>query len=383
MQFSAFIYANLDAIVSDWEAFARTLLPAATSMSDVALRNHSREILIAIVRDMRTSQTEIERFAKSTPTDLAPAASETIAAAHGAMRLAAGFQIAQVVSEFRALRSNVLARWRRFETTRGAVPAIEEIARFNEAIDQMLAESVQRYSSDLAASKDMFLAIVGHDLRSPLHTIELASYALAAPALPEPERLKVARRVRRASTAMGHLIADLLAFTRRRLGRAIPIERAACDLGAVCDEALEDVRAGELEQDFVLHRSGDLNIHADRLRLLQMLSNLLNNAVQHGDKRAPVSLSARGDQAAIVLVIANAGKPIPPEALSTIFEPLVQGPTNAPDMGGRSTSGLGLGLFIVREIVLGHHGTIDVQSSADSGTAFTIRLPRTTSCPSQ
>ena len=376
MKFSAFIEANLDAIVADWEAFARTLVPAATSMSDLALRNQSREILLAIVHDMQTSQTEAERFSKSTQAELLPDASQTIAAAHGALRHAAGFDIAQVVSEFRAMRSSVLTHWRGSETTNGKEPAIEEIARFNEAIDQAIGESVQRYSSAVAASRDMFLAVLGHDLRSPLHGIELASHVLAAAALADETRLKMALRVKRASNAMGGLITDLLEFTRTRLGRGIPIERSACDLGQVCEQALDAARASDPEQEFVLHLSGDLLFQGDRTRLLQVLSNLLNNAAQHGDRNAPVSLRAHGEAEAIVLGVANFGKPIPPDALPQIFEPLVQVPVAMSDRSGRSRTSLGLGLFIVREIVLGHDGTIEVQSSADTGTVFTIRLPR-------
>ncbi|HEY4956434.1 MAG TPA: sensor histidine kinase [Caldimonas sp.] len=376
MKLHAFIEANLDAIIGQWEAFARTLLPAATTMSDLALRNHSREILMAIVKDMQTSQTEVERSIKSKQAELAPAASETIAAAHGAMRHASGFDLAQVVSEFRALRASVLALWRRSGTTGDEAPAIEEIARFNEAIDQTLGESVQRYSSDVAASRDMFLAVLGHDLRSPLQGIETASALLAMPALSDSARLLTAARVRRAAKIMSHLITDLLEYTRSRLGRGIPIERSACDLRQACEEALDAARASDPEQKFVQHVSGDLQIKADCSRLRQVLSNLLSNAVQHGDKRGPVSLSARGEEDAVVLAIANSGKPISAEALRVIFEPLVQVPTTTFELSSRPRTSLGLGLFIVREIVLGHQGTIEVQSSADTGTVFTIRLPR-------
>ena len=376
MMLSAFIEANLDTIVADWEAFARTLIPAATSMSDLALRNHSREILLAIVRDMQTSQTEAERFSKSRQAKVLPDASQTIAAAHGSLRHAAGFDIAQVVSEFRAMRSSVLTHWHGSETTSGKDPAIEEIARFNEAMDQAIGESVQRYSSDVAASKDMFLAVLGHDLRSPLQSIDLTSHLLAAPGLSEAARLTMATRVKRASKVMSRLITDLLEHTGSRLVHGIPIERSECNLGQICEEALYLSRASDPEREFVLQLSGDLRFGGDRLRLLQVLSNLLNNAAQHGDRNAPVSLSACGDEEAIVLGVANFGKPIPPDALTLIFEPLVQLPTTTSDLNQRSRTSLGLGLFIVREIVLGHHGTIEVQSSADTGTVFTIRLPR-------
>ncbi len=377
MKFHTFIQANLDAIVGEWEAFARTLVPAATSMSGIALRNHSREILMAIVEDMQTSQTEIERSSKSRRAELTPAASETVAAAHGALRHVAGFDLPQVVSEFRALRSSVLALWSRFETTGGNALAIEEIARFNEAIDQALGESVQRYSRGVDASRDMFLAVLGHDLRSPLQSIEMASHMLNATVLPEATRLKVATRVRRASNVMSHLITDLLMFTRSRLGRGIPIERFDFDLGQLCNEEIDAVRTSYPERQFVRHLTGDLHIQGDVSRMQQVLSNLLNNAVQHGGESTPIRLSAYGEEDAIVLSIASSGNPIPPNALRVIFEPLAQVPTPTSDLNKRVKTSLGLGLFIVREIVLGHRGTIDVKSSAEA-TVFTVRLPRAT-----
>ena len=377
MKFHTFIQANLDAIVAEWEAFARTLVPAATSMSGLALRNHSREILMAIVKDMQTSQTEVERSSKSRQAELAPVASETIAAAHGALRHVAGFELAQVVSEFRALRSSVLTLWRRSETTHGITTAIEEIARFNEAIDQALGESVQSYSRDVEASRDMFLAVLGHDLRSPLQSIEMASHMLDATVMPEAARLKVATRVRRASKVMSHLITDLLMFTRSRLGRGIPIKRSDFDMGQLCKEEIEAVRTNYPERQFVRHLAGDLHIRGDVSRMQQVLSNLLNNAVQHGGPDTPIRLSAYGEEDAIVLSIANAGNAIPSDALRVIFEPLAQVPTPTSDLNNRQKTSLGLGLFIVREIVLGHHGTIDVKSSAEA-TVFTVRLPRAT-----
>jgi signal transduction histidine kinase len=378
MKFYAFIQDNLDEIVNEWEAFARTILPAATTMSDLALRDHARDILVAIVKDMQSSHTRIERSSRSREAMFAAPAPQTVAAAHGALRHAAGFDVAQVVSEFRAMRSSVLSLWRRSARTAGRVPTIEELERFNEAIDQALGESVQRYSSDIAASQDMFLAVLVHDLRSPLQGIQTASDVLAIPDLAESVRRQAAVRVRRAAKIMSGLITDLLDFTSSRLGRGIPIEPSDCDLRVTCDEALDAVKAIDPDREFVQDASGDLHIWADGARLRQVLSNLLNNAVQHGDERTPIALSACGEQDAVVVAIANSGKPIPPDSLSMIFEPLVQVPTTTSDLNRRPRSSLGLGLFIAREIVLAHRGTIMVRSSADTGTVFTIRLPRET-----
>lgn len=373
MKFHEFIQANLDAIVVEWEAFARTVLPAAKSMSDLALRNHSREILLAIVKDMQEGQTDAERVTKSRQVI---AANETIAAAHGALRQAAGFDIGQVVSEFRALRSSVLALWRRREAHDDQGLAIEEIARFNEAIDQALGESVERYSRDVVASRDLFLAVVGHDLRSPLQGIVMASHLLAAPVLSQPARLQAAMRIRRASENMVGLVGNLLEFTRTRLGRGISIQRTAGDMGRICEEALDVIRSAHPQQKLVQDVSGELHVNVDAVRMRQVLSNLLDNAVQHGSPGTEVSLTARGEESAIVVSVGNFGSLIPVDALRVIFDPLVQMPMTTSDPDRRRLTSLGLGLFIVREIVLGHEGTIDVQSSADTGTVFTIRLPR-------
>lgn len=378
MKLHTFIEGNLEAIGNEWEAFARTLLPAAQSLSAGALRNHSAEILSAIARDMQTTQTEAERARKGRHVEPPGAPTQSMAAAHGALRQAAGFDIAQVVSEFRAMRSCVLALWRRCDTAGGQLPAIEEIARFNEAVDQALGESVQRYSRADAASRDLFLAVLGHDLRSPLQGIAIASRVLtAAPGPSEAARLKAGVRIMQASTVMSRLITDLLEFARSRLGRGIPIERFAADLGQVCQDALDAAAASHPGNEFRRHLAGDLRIRLDVPRMQQVLSNLLNNAVQHGSPGTPVTLSALGDGDAIVLSITNAGHPIPPDAVRLIFEPLAQVATTTFDPHRRPNTSAGLGLFIAREIVRGHHGTIAVQSSAATGqTVFTIRLPR-------
>lgn len=376
MKFSAFIKDNLDAIVADWETFARKL-PAGRTMTTLALRDHSREILMAIATDMELGQSDQERAEESQ--DIAPTDASTTSAAaeHGALRQLAGFDLVQLFAEFRALRASVMAFWQRSEGAETGSAAIEDIARFNEGMDKALAHSVQRYSSEVGASRDMFLAVLGHDLRGPLSGVDMSAMVLAKPGLSDAGRQQASGRIRRACRDMRRLITDLLEYTRTRLGAGMPIERSACDLGPVCEASLEDIRAGNPEQQFVQRLSGDLNLQADAARLQQALSNLLSNAVQHGSPRSPVTLTADGETDAIVLKVSNAGDPIPSDVLETIFEPLVQAPNSTAAMHDRSRTSLGLGLFIVREIVLAHGGTISAASSVEVGTVFTIRLPRT------
>ena len=376
MKFSAFINDNLDAIVADWEAFAMTL-PAGQAMSTLALRDHSREILLAIVGDMELRQSDQERADQAQ--DIVPTEASTTSAAaeHGALRQLAGFDLVQLFAEFRALRASVMAFWQRSEGAAPGSSAIEDIARFNEGMDKALAQSVQRYSSEVAASRDMFLAVLGHDLRSPLSGIDMSAMLFTKPGLSDAARQQAASRIKRAAREMNRLITDLLEYTRTRLGAGIPVDRSACDLGPVCEAALEDIRAGNPEQQFVQRMSGDLILQADAARMQQALSNLLSNAVQHGSRRSPVTLTADGEVDAIVLKVSNMGDPIPSEALQAIFEPLVQAPNASSELHVRSKTSLGLGLFIVREIVLAHGGSITVESSIAAGTVFTIRLLRT------
>ncbi len=376
MKFSTFIRDNLDAIVADWEAFARTL-PSAQTMSTLALRDHSREILLAIASGMDEPHTKPQRAARSRDITPAEGSATTAAAEHGALRQNAGFDLVQLFAEFRAMRASVLAFWHKSDGAGGGHSSVDEVNRFNEGLDQALAESIERYSSEVGASRDMFLAVLGHDLRGPLAGIDMSTLLLTKPGLSEAARLQGAQRIKRASREMNRLITDLLEYTRTRLGAGIPIARALCDLGPVCEESLESIRVGCPEQEFVHRMSGDLTIEADAPRLQQALSNLLNNAVQHGDRESPVQFSAEGDADAVVIKVANAGAAIPADALQSIFEPLVQAPSAGALAHERSKTSLGLGLFIVREIVLGHGGTIAVESSAERGTVFTIRLPRT------
>ena len=375
MRFSVFIKENLNAIVADWEAFAKKL-PAGRTMSALALRDHSREILLAIAQDMELQQTDRER-AEDAQDIIATEESTTSAAAeHGALRQMAGFDLVQLFAEFRAMRASVMAFWQRSDAAQSGASAIEEITRFNEGMDKALAQSVQRYSSEVGASRDMFLAVLGHDLRGPLSGIDMSAMLLAKPDLADAARQQASARIKRASRDMKRLITDLLEYTRTRLGAGIPIEQSACDLGPVCEASLEDIRAGNPEQQFVQQLSGDLTVLADAGRMQQALSNLLSNAVQHGNRQSPVTLTADGEADAVFLRVSNSGDPIPADALQVIFEPLVQAPNANSEAHERSKTSLGLGLFIVREIVLAHGGTVVVESSAESGTMFTIRLPR-------
>ena len=174
---------------------------------------------------------------------------------------------------------------------------------------------------------------------------------------------------------MSTMITDLLDFTGAALGGKMPVSPAAADLGAVCRDVAEEMVVAHPGRALHFRPHGDLAGEWDAARLRQVVSNLLGNALQHGAETGPVELTAAADGPDVVLTVHNEGPPIPPDALPTIFDPLVRGSTPELQMQRRPGS-IGLGLYIAHEIVAAHGGTIGVTSSAGSGTTFTVRLQR-------
>jgi signal transduction histidine kinase len=366
----SFIIEHLPEIVAEWESFARTVSPASATMDSSALRDHVRQMLETIAKDIETWQSNRQQELKSKGLGPVLHGGETAAASHGALRHTAGFDLSELVAEFRALRATVLRLW--VEKKRyGDADSAYEMTRFNEAIDQALAESVATYSGELAKSRDTFLAILGHDLRSPLSALAGAMHILSKPA-GESMRTDALAAGTRSVSAMGGMIRDLLEYTRTRLGKGIPITLAQGNLESVCKAAVSEVSLVYPQTAFRFESGGPLSGFFDSDRMHQVVSNLLNNAVQHGKTGFPVVLVARGDNYNLTLQVKNQGVPIAPELLQVIFDPLVQVPTEESDP--RRVSNLGLGLYIAREIVLAHRGTIHATSSAE-GTVFTVELP--------
>jgi len=374
MRLAQFITDNIEAILVEWEAFAASLNASGQPMTSLALRDHARQILLAIAEDIESSQTDVEQAYKSKGFAPIAEATRTAAMTHGALRYLSGFDLRQLAAEFRALRASVLRLWLK----RGAKDetAFYQMTRFNESIDQALAESIANYSDEVARSRDTFLAILGHDLRSPLSAIVNSSLYLSSPGmLPAGTSLDAARRIGRSSAKMGSLIKDLLEYTRTRLGRAIPISPEPSSMEQICRIALDEIRAAHPERMFRLETSGELRGQFDGERLQQVLSNLLENAVRHGARNQPITLRAYGEADKVTVQVRNQGRPIPPDQLQVIFNPLVQIPSAA-SHEEEDEPGLGLGLYIAREIVKMHGGTMSAESSERDGTIFSARLPR-------
>ena len=367
-----FLDANIDEILAEWEAFARTLLPSAATMDSLALRDHAKQILQAIARDIVTAQSPREQADKSTDDTSQPVTVQTAAAIHGALRHTSGFDLRQLVAEYRALRASVLRLWE--EHTGASQPnAVYQVTRFNEAIDQALAESIANYADGVNKSRDTFLAILGHDLRSPLRTMTVSAAALANPATSAAARADAVAGIQNSALSMNQMVRDLLEYTRSNLGAGIPLELEGANLAQIIRASLGEVQSGYPQRSFRIDTEDDLAVRVDPARMQQAITNLLINAVQHGSSTSPVALVARHADGATTVQVKNNGARIPAEVLQVMFDPVVQ--FEAVRRNPRRSASLGLGLFIAREIAHAHGGTIEAESSEDA-TAFTISIPQ-------
>jgi PAS domain S-box-containing protein len=216
------------------------------------------------------------------------------------------------------------------------------------------------------------LGIVSHDLRNPLGAILLGATGLLE--LDESEWVtKIAQRIHSSAERSTRMISDLLDFTQARLGGGIRLERRPTDLYALARTTIDEVEAAYPDRTVaLLSRAGDTHGTWDADRIVQVVTNLVTNALKYSQAGTPVVVRATGQEGAAELAIHNQGPPIPPERLGRIFEPLQR----ASDQIDLKTRSVGLGLYIVDAIVQAHGGTVGVVSTAEAGTTFTVRLPR-------
>lgn len=374
MRLADFIEGNSEAIITEWVAFAKTRGPAGGDMNLTALRDHAVEMLQRIVADLRTPQTASEQSEKAKGhSDSTEAEPDTPAEVHGAGRAESGFTVTEMVSEYRALRASVIRLWTRASGTL-AGDDLEDLMRFNEAIDQSLAESISRYTENIDRSKEMFMAVLGHDLRTPIGAVIMASQFMLDTETLDATNRTLTTRIVTSARRMNRMVGDLLDFTRSQLGTGVPITRAAMDLAVEAANAVGEARAAHPRSTVTLNTAGDLHGNWDAGRIGQLLANMLGNAVQHGAETSEISVTARGEAKDVVVQVHNRGKAIPSADLPGLFSPFKR---LAPGVAaGTPTSSLGLGLYIVERIVTAHGGTIDVESTDDGGTFFTVRLPR-------
>jgi sigma-B regulation protein RsbU (phosphoserine phosphatase) len=237
--------------------------------------------------------------------------------------------------------------------------------------DQVAVALEMSRLDETAAFRERLIGIIGHDLRNPLQAISMGSdYLLMHGTIGQAE-MKAVRRIAGSASRMAHLIDQLLDFTRARLGSGIVLDRQQSSLSAVCSQVVDEIAVANPSADLQFQAEGDAESLWDRQRLAQVFSNLIKNALQHGAAGRPIVVRLRENHGEVVVEIHNEGPPIAPDLLPRLFDPFRQG---SPQVG-RSTSSMGLGLYIADQVVRAHDGEIAVTSTADHGTTFKVTLP--------
>jgi signal transduction histidine kinase len=369
MRLSQFILDNLESILQQWEDFARTLA-SGRLMSIEALRDDAERMLRFVAADIETGQSREQETAKAVGRGPGlPAGQSSAAHDHGVARAVKRFSLIELVSEYRALRAAVTRMW--LDSASITADSVAQLTRFNEAIDQILAEGVSKFTERLDRDADLFAASVGHDLSNPVNAIAISVPLLSVGGNLTDDQRYAAARIERAAGRLGAMLSELRDFTRTRLGGLAHIETAARDVGALIRNVVDELAPIYGGRRIKCECKGDLVATVDAKRIAQLVSNLVANGLQHGPSDADVTVTAVGDEDSLTVEIHNAGSAIDPARMNTIFDP---GSPRTTDEGH-----LGLGLYIAQQIVLAHDGSLGVRSTDETGTTFSVRLPRRSS----
>jgi hypothetical protein len=372
MNLSSFIAAHREEILRAWEESASTRFRSADEVSFAPLRDNLGELLDAIAQDLngrapaddsRTNQTREHAWTHV----------KAIAEKHGEGRAHEGISLKQMVPEFPALRASVNRLWL------ASLPSMTkrdllDLVEFDAGLDLALMHAVSTFMDQLTRSRVTFLSILGHDLRDPLFTVISAAKLMLEEGFDPAKMHDVASRIVRTGERMHQLVIDLLDFTRSRISGQMPIQRRESDLGHTVRNVADEFSSSHPERALNIEVSGDLHGAWDDKRMSQAIGNLLANAVHHGAEDKPIDISTWGDETEVAIAVHNEGPPIPEERRGQLFDPL--NVVREREATGRDSGHLGLGLYIAKAIVSGHRGQIEVDSSPERGTTFTIHLPR-------
>lgn len=366
-----FLQDHASEILQAWDEFAATVSHEGKTLDQAALRDHAAEILKTIALDLAQPQTALQQDEKGK--GRAPrASSDTPAETHADTRMVAGFAVDAMITEYRALRASVLKIWAR--AGGGTAPRdLTDLTRFNEAIDQSIAESVARYTRQTGTATELFIGILGHDIRNPLSTILTSSEVLVRTG---QLTVKAAAPITNAAIRIKGIIEQVVDFSRVQSNGVMPVHRVPGNLAEQLAKVVEEAQVRHPARTLRLECSGDFNGAWDEGRMGQLLSNLLANALLYGAPDREVSVRMWGTPAQVCFSVHNHGDPIPAAEQHRIFQPLERGLQKRGEAPGPQAQGLGLGLYICREIVRAHGGSLHVDSDAAAGTTFTVSLPR-------
>jgi signal transduction histidine kinase/ActR/RegA family two-component response regulator len=400
MRLGEFILANIEPILVEWEDFARSIWPATLNdpANDPAtLRDHAESILRATAAEMKSDQTAVQQTDKSKGHGHDSAAGGRVDRAsekHGSDRVGSGFELWAVVAEYRALRASVIRLWRE------SCPDpdwrdLDDLTRFSEAIDQSLTEGVRSYteqvkrdreallSNEQAArqdaesanrAKDMFLATLSHEMRTPLNAIVGWVSILRMSGYNEANFAEGLDVIERNTKAQVQLMEDVLDVSRIIAGK-VHLDIRDGDLIKAINEGVDAVRPSADARDITLDVKLDpaaSRVSCDATRVQQIVWNLLSNAIKFAHKGGTVRITLDRERSSSRITVSDDGQGISQELLPYVFDRFRQADSST----RRQYGGLGLGLSIVKHLTEMHGGTVEAYSAGEGhGATFTVRLP--------
>lgn len=370
LRLSEFIRSDEDAIVAAWEDFAQTYLPSAAHMDRVALRDHIIGLLRFIADDLETPQTERERSEKAKgqgPKD--GGAQDSAAETHADLRFVGGFDTVEMVSEFRALRASVTKLWRAvWDDPEDIIP---DLLRFNESIDQVMTESLSRYTEKLNYGGTLFVGTLESDFLVPLTQISKSAQALADSRL-DDQQSRLVSQIKTDTSGVNLMVSDLIDAVRIRIGAGMKLNLAPSDIAAAVTDIVTEFEAEHPERKIVVETSGNLTGNWDLARIRQILSILIVGAMKHGSKVSKIVVAAKAGDQEVALSV-NIKGVIPAKTVATLFDPLDHREDEGMTQTGEDR--LDLGFFIAKGIVTAYGGKVGVVSNEKQGTTVSAYLP--------
>lgn len=367
MRLAQFIRHAREAILAQSLVYAAQI-PALSGSAREVLRNHLPIVLETICLDLEQPQDRAQSIEKSL--GHAPVLSEeTAAQTHGTLRARLGLDVEQLVAEYRVIRSCVLRLW--MEATPPDRFVLEDMLRFNEVIDQAVAESVAFYATEKEKWRNIFLAVLGHDLRDPLSAMLMTAELIER----NGQAAHLGGALLRNGRRLAALLDSLLEYSQLALGDSLQVSRTPVDLAVQCREEVEMLQNAFPHQHMVFAATADAQGLFDGSRVRQALSNLVSNAAQHSPRGSTIEVAVTGGPDRVEVVTRNPAAPLTRPVLEGLFEPLQRRAGAGEDADEDAVRHLGLGLFIVREIARAHQGEVHA-STGDGCIEFKMCLPK-------
>lgn len=346
MRLSDHLRERKQAICDAWMAAVRAEMPQLDELDRSAVVDHLPEFVDGLGHWIDGDR------------DSARGGFDALVAGHALQRLGYGVDLATLTREYAIERRVLLAEARDHAT-------VDEVIALNEGMDEAILAAVRRYMEERDRLRDRFIGILGHDLRTPLNAIAMASSVLLGD--PDEAKKKLGQTIARSSDRMTRMVRDVIDFARGNLGEGIPVALVECDLGDICEDAIAELRIAHPGRKISVEVEGDLLGYFDLDRVMQAMSNVIGNAIQHGEDPIEVSVREASDRQSITTRVRNRGRAIPEEERGRLFDPYQRGTGPA--------AGLGLGLYIVQQIALAHGARCEVSSDTQT-TTVSIVWPR-------